>query len=623
MRNEKAAEMASLAGAVALGGFLRFGWPGVSPFAYDEARLSYLALSLARHGRIPLTGMVSSVGAPNMPASVWIFAIPYALSTNPMLAVAFVGALNLIAVLALWWMARRMWGPWAGVTAAWLLAGSPYAAFYSRSVWAQDLLIPLSVLWAASTLMTLEKKDRRWAVVAGFLAGLTVQVHYAGFVLPLLALFLLLLHRRFREILPLTCGIVISAATAVPFLAGLLQGDIRLTAGNGGIGVGIASLRHIVALASGYDWGWLLLGNGWALSRGSVALAAGIVLALASAVGIALLLGYRREGRGIPTSLVLLWALAGPLIWTVHFTKPNLHYQLVALPAWFLAAGFVVSALPKRWLRAAALFVVVAATLAQGAIFAAGIATAGRKATPGGIGAPLKYHLKAVSAARDGNPVIAIVPGEDPQTDGDAAILDVLLWGYPHRLVDGRHALLMPSRPSNLLFVAPWLPAWSEFSRSVAGWDGVRYLPRREGEYPYLLVRLSGNEEPVGFRKTGPVTLSNGASLEGWKVRWSVGGGFRFVTLWSIACTAQGEDYHQFNHLYVGNARKPTIGRDGPVSSRSWEAGDRLITWADFPPPPGGKLTIGVGMYSYPSLKRVPLERTAQPLAPIMLGPLR
>ncbi len=623
MKRKRAVEIASLAGALALGGILRFGWPGVSPFAYDEARLSYLALALARYGRIPITGMVSSVGAPNMPASVWAFAIPYAISTNPLLAVTFVAALNLVAVLALWWMARRMWGSWAGTAAAWMLAGSPYATFYSRSVWAQDLLIPLAVLWAISMLLALEKEDWRWAALAGFLAGLTAQVHYSGFVLPLLTVLLLLMYRRFRELVPMTIGAALSAATAIPFLLHLLRGDIRLSAGSHGIRFGIASLRHIVALASGYDWGWLLLGKGWALSRSPAALVAGAMLALFAVSGmVVMLFGRRRKGRGIPASLTLLWALAGPLLWTVHFTTPNLHYQLVSLPAWFLAAGFAVAALPQRQLRAIALSVVVAASLVQGAIFAAGVARAGRDATPGGIGAPLAYHLRAVSAAKDGNPVIAIVPGDDPGTDGDAAILEVLLWGYPHRLIDGRHALVLPNAPSNLLFVAPWLPAWSEFSDSVAGAGGVRYIPRRSGEYPYLLVRLDGDERPAGFHEVRGVSLSNGASLEGWKAEWSESG-FRFVTLWTIAHDARGRDFHQFNHLYVGNAPKPAIGRDMPVSSRAWRAGDRLIAWADFPPPPEGRLRMGVGMYDYPSLERVPRRGVSNPLAPIMLGPLR
>src|SRR5690349_17978376 len=89
---------------------LRFGWPGVNSFAFDEARLSLISLDMARGGKFADLGMPSSVGVPNLPAAAWIYAIPYLFSTDPLVATQFTGLLSLGAVFGVWLLVRRAWG---------------------------------------------------------------------------------------------------------------------------------------------------------------------------------------------------------------------------------------------------------------------------------------------------------------------------------------------------------------------------------------------------------------------------------------------------------------------------------------------------------------------------------
>src|SRR3990172_7139327 len=117
-------ELAALAAILILAGALRLGAPGITEFKRDEANLSQLALDLA-HGRtFPLLGISSSVGVPNPPLSVYLFAIPYALSDSPILATLFVGLLNVMAVGLAWLVARRYYGPRAAAVAGVLYAAS-------------------------------------------------------------------------------------------------------------------------------------------------------------------------------------------------------------------------------------------------------------------------------------------------------------------------------------------------------------------------------------------------------------------------------------------------------------------------------------------------------------------
>ena len=105
-----------------LAGTLRMGWPAATEFKADEARLYALALDAATGAGLPLRGIGTSVGFPNFPLSVWLYALPLWVWPHPYSAVLFTGALNTLAVAACWWLARRVWGAPAALLAA-LLVG--------------------------------------------------------------------------------------------------------------------------------------------------------------------------------------------------------------------------------------------------------------------------------------------------------------------------------------------------------------------------------------------------------------------------------------------------------------------------------------------------------------------
>ena len=94
-------EQAALISVLLLAGVLRLGFVGVNPFGSDEARVSLLALKMARQGEIAINGISSSTGARNLPASIYAFVPPYALSTDPIIATQWVGLWSLLAVLLL------------------------------------------------------------------------------------------------------------------------------------------------------------------------------------------------------------------------------------------------------------------------------------------------------------------------------------------------------------------------------------------------------------------------------------------------------------------------------------------------------------------------------------------
>src|SRR5512137_1300693 len=94
-----------------LAAYLRLNHLEWTEFKLDEAHLSQLAFDMARHGQIPLTGIGSSIGIVNPPLAAWLLAIPYALSSRPIVATAFIALLNVVAVALCYGLSRRMFTP--------------------------------------------------------------------------------------------------------------------------------------------------------------------------------------------------------------------------------------------------------------------------------------------------------------------------------------------------------------------------------------------------------------------------------------------------------------------------------------------------------------------------------
>jgi hypothetical protein len=616
------------------------GWPGVNSFSFDEARVSLMALEMARSGEFARLGMQSSTGVPNFPAAVWIFALPYFLSTDPLIATLFVSLLNTLAVAALWWLARRAWGAWAALTAALLFTASPFAVFYARSIWSQDFLIPLAVLWALAGVIGIDR-DNPWALALhAFLAGFTLQVHYAGLALVPVTGWLVVRHRLWKRWPALLFGSGLALLSAWPFVHTIrccapgVQADLKRLWEQPSH-TSLEGFRQLGQMGIGADWEWLLLGGDWSWEPLLSALTTGAGLGGALLIGLGLVSlvrqawsdahDKRRGWRAALTSLVPVWAAAAPIVF-VRSKTPVLHqYQLAALPALFLAAGAAAKLTRRRWWGPAIVTVALAVAAIQAVPLARGLGEVAVRLTPGGIGTPLARPRAAVAALRDGQEIVVHAHGDVPEFYGDAAGFSVLLWNTPHRIVDGRSVLLVPEGPAHLLATFASLPAWEEAQASQLDAE-TKTLPRREGEPPYVALTVK-DAEPSGFRPVEPPpTLANGAQLRGWRAR-EVDHKLRVTTWWELVGPVEPGRYHQFNHLHTAETltagAEPLAGHDVPLSSGAWRAGDTLITWADFDlPDQQGPLWIDVGMYTWPEVQRVPvLDRPGDPLAPIRLGP--
>jgi hypothetical protein len=192
-------------------------------YFHDDAMLVTLAQEMARDGRLPLTGILSSTGIPNSPASVYGIVLPFLLTPDPTYAVLYVMILNVIGVGCLYTLLRQTAPPFVAVTGAALYAVSPWAVWYSRKIWAQDFHTPFLLL--SLTLLIYGLKTRhRWLQGLALPVGVfAMQIHFAAWALLPVYLLLLFAERRRLSQRALIVGLLLSALTLIPYAVGLLQ----------------------------------------------------------------------------------------------------------------------------------------------------------------------------------------------------------------------------------------------------------------------------------------------------------------------------------------------------------------------------------------------------------------
>ncbi len=586
---------------------LRLDQAGVVEFRHDEAMLSLLAQDMAEGKTFPLTGIPSSVGIPNPPASVYMVAVPYALGADPQAATLFIAAFNVIGVGLLWLIAHRYFSRTAALVAGLAYAVSPWAVLYSRKIWAQDFHTPLVLLAVLLGLYGFGE-GKRWAQVLCLpVLIFALQIHFAAWALLPVFGVVLWLGRKNISLPALITSFGLAALTLVPFALGLshiLQADpdrlssaldrnagpltflpdALLTTVQFATGLG---LETVVAPEQTAD----LLVNVppqpalWSL-LGGLALVGLVALAVSRNRRLALLL--------------IVWLGVPLLVFSLSWTPVYPHYLIASIPALCLLISLGVVALieaapGKPFSRAVGLAAVAAVLLAQGLWWRGLLRYVDTIATPGGFGTPIHYLNDVRDALHADQDVLVISSGINILYDQEPAIWAAMLDDKtePHclRTISGDGLAVIP-RGSFLVMAAPDAPENPADGLYTPPADS-EVFPLRPGEGVY---RISSFESVSDFKRSDivpltPTRFGSGIDLTGYALSAS-----RLYLEWRLPGRV-AEDYHYFGHFL--NADGERIGQrdDALWPGRYWCAGDRLIIWADVDIP-AETATLRVGLYT-------------------------
>ena len=625
-------DLAALALVLIVAAALRLSAPGVVEFLHDEATLSLLAQDMLARRSLPLTGMPSSVGLPNSPVTVYIMAVPYALSGSPLLATAYVAALNVGGAGLLWLLAHRYWGPRAGLAAGLVYAASPWAALYSRKIWAQDFLTPFLLLALVLGFVGFVE-GRRWAQAAFWPAFLlALQIHIAAWGLLPLGLWFLWAGRGRLSWSALGVGAALGALALAPYAAGMAQtlaeDPARLAnalggaqARSGGLALNPEVLLHAARLATGYG---LEL---WAVAPAQAAdLFAHVPTPgpLWGAPGLLALLGLagvwvRQRGRAL---FLTLWAGLPVATFALTWTPLYIHYLIAALPALALLAGVgfdwavALLARPGRppaaegagrgffgrgWGAGSPLALALwgglgAVLLTQAAWWFGLLGYVDRTNTPGGFGTPLHYLMEVRAALAGDEDVVVISDGNRLAFDQEPVIWTVMLRGTARcvRTLAGDQGLaVLPDGPFAVLH-APNAPAGAVADLYTT--DVADRHPLRPGEGAYTIHRFAAAPQsplpPLTPLDPAP-RYDNGARLTGYRLEPE-----RLILEWRLPgpVMEQRGDLQYFAH-FLDAAGNHLGQRDVSFwPGRYWCAEDRVLTWTTATPPEGTAI-LRVGLY--------------------------
>jgi len=641
-------DLVLLGGILLWAAWLRFTHLDHAELLWDQAEISKWALNMAQRREITWIGPWSSTRLDTFPGAIWLLAIPYALSTSPVFVTGFVALINLGAVAACYPIVRC----WFGRTAAWiatlLFAVAPWAVIYSRKIWHTELLAPFVPFYVVTGWYAFVR-GRRWAVLAHSLAlaGL-IQIHFAALVfVPLTVLWGLIFSKRLCwRMVPL--GVLLAALTFLPYFihdaqaewrnvrlfaqimqqpavisSDALRGTWIMTTGqNLSLLTGPDRYPDFVAATLNLRWLFPLIGG------------AAVVAALL-AVGRAL--RQARTGLDDETAAILMvttWWITPALFLTCYLTRIVApHYFTTILPAPFILAGWLIWRLIS-WAKQAPGQV---ARVAQGVLVALVVGLVGAQTyetisvlrfvithdTPWGYGTPMAYEIQAVQTATrlcremgDGE-VILLSEGDDPRIFEMPAAADVLMYesDVPHRAVDIRTALVLPSGPAVYWATYPMAPG-EDLLAAFAPEVVEARIPLREGVRSFRFYRWPGGAADVPFMPPPPGGVrrwANGVELLGYALEGDVAAGeqVRWTLVWRVTriSTADGH-YHWFNHL-VDEQGRMRAQKDGPSFLPTyWRVGDVVFNWFELeipPDAPAGDYRMRVGMYTYPALEGVPL----------------
>ena len=184
-------------------------------FKGDEAINLLLASRFLFGHPFPPASQASSAGILNFPLLNYLL-FPIVLFTLYPPAISFVIAfINVFTVGGFFLLFNKYHGKLTALFTSLIIALSPWAILYSRKIWAQDFLLPLSFPFFLSVYKIFEGKKKYW-ILFGISSMLLMQIHQIAIIIPFL-IFLGLFKKALSSWKFLLLGLCIGLIPTIPY----------------------------------------------------------------------------------------------------------------------------------------------------------------------------------------------------------------------------------------------------------------------------------------------------------------------------------------------------------------------------------------------------------------------
>jgi hypothetical protein len=205
---------------LAFGALARLSGLDVGWFLQDQVRDATAAQGILSGRDFPLVGPHAALSTVQLvgPLYYYLVAIPYGLSANPVVGVAFLNLFGVASIYLTYRLGREMFGPLEGLVAAALYAVFPMAVLSGKALWNPGF-IPFFATLFLLTLWRFLVGRRPWALALTLLLlGVLLQIHMSGAIFVVLLPVALLLYRPPLRGWPLVIGLLSITLLYVPYV---------------------------------------------------------------------------------------------------------------------------------------------------------------------------------------------------------------------------------------------------------------------------------------------------------------------------------------------------------------------------------------------------------------------
>lgn len=215
----KRLEKLAIVGVIILAVVAQLSYIPFYPVKFDQSQVLYLAWDFVAKGILPVHGILNSLRAYNPPFFVWLYLAPMMLTRNPSWVLILPALLlHVLALVVLYSLGRRYFGPRAGLAAAALYAFSERGLYFGHASWAQGLLAPSYVLIVFCLFRWLLEGNSWYGVLLVPLAAWITGLHWGGALAVGVLLLLPLLFRARLQPSRIIAGGLIALALWAPYL---------------------------------------------------------------------------------------------------------------------------------------------------------------------------------------------------------------------------------------------------------------------------------------------------------------------------------------------------------------------------------------------------------------------
>jgi 4-amino-4-deoxy-L-arabinose transferase-like glycosyltransferase len=315
-------------------------------FLPDQGQEANITWTMIQTRTPALIGIKSSVGIYHGPAYNYLLLIPFLIGGgHPVSGAALSGVFDLLAMVLLFIIGRRLFSVWAGLVAAALWCSATMTVYFAR--FGSDYCpLPFFVLLMFYGLLQIIEGRERWLLLVVPLLSVAWQLHDQAVLLaPFYGLVWLWFRPRIR-LRTYAFAFLLTMVTLAPYLVYELRNDffnfrsiVRYVFqsrgsgdGSGGLGRSAGRVQRVLQVL---DERLLPAGVPWHLLA-QMLLAVGL---------IGLILALRGDRRR-EIQLFLLWLLT-PLAYVIWPGPLDLHYLIILFPLPFLLLGFGVDTLRR------------------------------------------------------------------------------------------------------------------------------------------------------------------------------------------------------------------------------------------------------------------------------------